>query len=264
MTFARGLLRLATSTARPRIVPSSATTTRSRTLIIWTRQQMGCKRKNTYDWTACSSQSFFSSSGDDNNQNGYDKNKEDPHALFREQMEQMAQERENTYGFTEEEHTAWGNAASGNDQLPPDLMHSVEEARAEQHQEQAESAETEEQEVFPPSSNVEDHNSNSNLEQVSSAAATTNTPSQSIEYQPSHGLTHLSEDGSSVNMVDVGNKASTQRIAIAQTKVILPPEVVEAFQFHQGQKQQGKKDELIGPKGPIFATAKIAGIMAAK
>ena len=47
-------------------------------------------------------------------------------------------------------------------------------------------------------------------------------------------------------------------MAKARTHVIFPPEVVEAFSSHDGT------NEMVGPKGPIFATAKTAGIMAAK
>ena len=57
-------------------------------------------------------------------------------------------------------------------------------------------------------------------------------------------------------MVDVGNKSITQRIAKAESKVILPPEVLSEFDVSAG--------DLIGPKGSIFSTARLAGIMAAK
>lgn len=69
-------------------------------------------------------------------------------------------------------------------------------------------------------------------------------------------FTHLSDDGAEISMVDVGHKTVTQRVARAQSKVIFPPEVMSAF------SKVG--DELVGPKGPIFSTAKLAGIMAAK
>ena len=69
-------------------------------------------------------------------------------------------------------------------------------------------------------------------------------------------FTHLSDDGAEIHMVDVGNKETTRRVARARTKVIFPPEVMSAF------SRVG--DELVGPKGPIFSTAKLAGIMAAK
>jgi cyclic pyranopterin phosphate synthase len=74
------------------------------------------------------------------------------------------------------------------------------------------------------------------------------------EQQP---FTHVSDDGAEVSMVDVGHKAVTQRVARAQTKVVFPPEVMSAFDM-------SVNNELVGPKGPIFATAKLAGIMAAK
>lgn len=58
-------------------------------------------------------------------------------------------------------------------------------------------------------------------------------------------------------MVDVGSKVPTQRNAKARSKVLLPPEVMVAFSISEG-------GDLVGPKGPIFSTAKLAGIMASK
>jgi len=69
-------------------------------------------------------------------------------------------------------------------------------------------------------------------------------------------FTHLDKDTKGVNMVDVGGKQVTARRAKARTTVVFPPEVMAAFEITGG--------ELVGPKGPIFATAKIAGIMAAR
>jgi len=71
-------------------------------------------------------------------------------------------------------------------------------------------------------------------------------------------FTHVSSDGSSVHMVDVGAKEVTRRTAKAQAKVVFPPEVMDAF----FATEDGS--EMQGPKGPIFSTAKLAGIMAAK
>jgi MoaC family len=62
--------------------------------------------------------------------------------------------------------------------------------------------------------------------------------------------------GNAVTMVDVGSKQVSRRTARAQSQVVFPPEVMAAFEL--------RGEELIGPKGPIFATAKLAGIMAAK
>src|SRR3954462_4643975 len=55
-------------------------------------------------------------------------------------------------------------------------------------------------------------------------------------------------------MVDVSGKKITERIAQAQAIVQLPKEVLEAL----------VEDELITKKGPVFQTAIIAGVMAAK
>ena len=66
-------------------------------------------------------------------------------------------------------------------------------------------------------------------------------------------------------MVDVGSKDVTKRVAKAQTKVIFPPEVIDALSsYNNNNEAANDTEELIGPKGPIFATAKVAGIMAAK
>src|SRR6187455_499692 len=55
-------------------------------------------------------------------------------------------------------------------------------------------------------------------------------------------------------MVDVSGKAITKRIAKAQAVVQLGKKIVS----------QMKGDELITKKGPVFQTAIIAGVMAAK
>lgn len=67
------------------------------------------------------------------------------------------------------------------------------------------------------------------------------------------GFTHLDAAGQP-QMVDVGGKAETVREAVAQSKVFLPPVVLQQF---NGQ-------DLVTKKGGVFQTAVIAGIMAAK
>lgn len=67
------------------------------------------------------------------------------------------------------------------------------------------------------------------------------------------GFTHLDAAGQP-QMVDVGGKAETVREAVAQSKVFLPPVVLQQF---NGQ-------DLVTKKGGVFQTAIIAGIMAAK
>jgi cyclic pyranopterin phosphate synthase len=55
-------------------------------------------------------------------------------------------------------------------------------------------------------------------------------------------------------MVDVGDKAVTKRTATAQTRVQFPADVAAAL----------RQQEFSTKKGPVFHTAIIAGVMAAK
>ncbi|MEM8535160.1 MAG: cyclic pyranopterin monophosphate synthase MoaC [Chloroflexota bacterium] len=64
-------------------------------------------------------------------------------------------------------------------------------------------------------------------------------------------LTHLDNQGNA-HMVDVGNKDDTSREAIARGAVYMQPTTLQLV-------QQGNM-----PKGDVLATARIAGIMAAK
>ncbi|MEM8982460.1 MAG: cyclic pyranopterin monophosphate synthase MoaC [Pseudomonadota bacterium] len=66
-------------------------------------------------------------------------------------------------------------------------------------------------------------------------------------------LTHVAADGRP-QMVDVSGKAVTQRSARARSRVILPPALLDAV----------RDGEIASKKGPVFATAIVAGVMAAK
>lgn len=66
-------------------------------------------------------------------------------------------------------------------------------------------------------------------------------------------LTHVDETGQP-SMVDVGGREETRREATAQAIVILPPEV----------QALAKDGEIFAPKGPVFATAIVAGTLAVK
>ena len=66
-------------------------------------------------------------------------------------------------------------------------------------------------------------------------------------------LTHI-DDNNRPNMVDVGDKSVTRREATARSEIMLPPDVLAAIDG----------DEIQSKKGPVFATAIIAGVMAAK
>lgn len=65
------------------------------------------------------------------------------------------------------------------------------------------------------------------------------------------GLTHIGDDGAA-RMVDVAAKAKTVRRAIAKGRIDLNPVTLDAVCHGSG------------PKGEVLATARIAGIMAAK
>lgn len=64
-------------------------------------------------------------------------------------------------------------------------------------------------------------------------------------------LSHLDDRGNA-RMVDIGGKADTQRIAIASGRICMSPVALDAI----------RGGEV--PKGDVLATARIAGIMAAK
>lgn len=64
-------------------------------------------------------------------------------------------------------------------------------------------------------------------------------------------LTHFNQAGEA-HMVDVGNKAITQRKAVASGRIIMLPETLKLIQ--QGNHK----------KGDVLGIARIAGIMAAK
>jgi cyclic pyranopterin monophosphate synthase len=66
-------------------------------------------------------------------------------------------------------------------------------------------------------------------------------------------FTHIDESGNP-QMVDVGGKGVTERQAVAQAVISLPKAVVEQF----------VKGDVHTKKGPVFQTAILAGIMAAK
>jgi cyclic pyranopterin phosphate synthase len=66
-------------------------------------------------------------------------------------------------------------------------------------------------------------------------------------------FTHLDAD-QHPTMVDVSDKAATKRTATAEARVHFPPEVAAAL----------RASGLRSPKGPVFDTAMVAGVMGAK
>ncbi|MFY0672959.1 MAG: cyclic pyranopterin monophosphate synthase MoaC [Bacteroidia bacterium] len=69
----------------------------------------------------------------------------------------------------------------------------------------------------------------------------------------SKNFTHLDKEGNP-SMVDVGNKAVTERQATARAIVKLDDEIIKMLE----------NDEIHTKKGPVFQTAIIAGVMGAK
>ena len=138
-------------------------------------------------------------------------------------------EREARFEFTQEDMAAWGKPTPE----ATDMQNILEQVALERQKE-------------------DDYTQSASLSPQTSATE------EEINATEDHheSFSHVSTDGSSVHMVDVGHKAVTQRTAHARSEVWLPPDVLEAF--------LQSKEELVGPKGPIFATAKIAGIMACK
>lgn len=66
-------------------------------------------------------------------------------------------------------------------------------------------------------------------------------------------FSHIDEDGRP-HMADVSAKKTTQRKAKAQCRISLPDVVLEKF----------SANEIHSAKGPVFQTAIVAGVMAAK
>ncbi|RPF70358.1 cyclic pyranopterin monophosphate synthase MoaC [Aurantiacibacter spongiae] len=64
-------------------------------------------------------------------------------------------------------------------------------------------------------------------------------------------LTHLDDTGAA-RMVDVGEKPESARSAVASGRILMAPATLDAIR------------DGSGPKGDVLATARIAGIMAAK
>jgi cyclic pyranopterin phosphate synthase len=68
---------------------------------------------------------------------------------------------------------------------------------------------------------------------------------------PAPGLTHIDSRGEA-RMVDVSEKAATERIAVAEGRVIMTPATLQLIVSGNAKK------------GDVLGTARIAGIMAAK
>merc|ERR1712091_79320 len=75
-----------------------------------------------------------------------------------------------------------------------------------------------------------------------------------------------SEGGNMPRMVDVSRKEETRRVAVAEARVLLPKEAAEALDkvSDSSSSLDSSSPEIYGAKGPVIATAVIAGTMATK
>ncbi len=81
----------------------------------------------------------------------------------------------------------------------------------------------------------------------------THASSTSLNLTLMPSFTHLDASGNP-SMVDVGEKAATKRLARARAIMVLGEEIMDRLE----------KEEIHTKKGPVFQTAIIAGVMAAK
>jgi len=172
----------------------------------------------------------------------HNKDAESSHKMYKEQLQELQEEREALYAFSKEEIHHWSTSVSmksNNNDETATLQETIEKL-------QREAAYT---------------NTNSGNDDVSinNEEGGDNGSSLVMPEEDGSAFTHLTTGGSKATMVDVGDKTVTRRTAKARTKVWFPPEVMSAFASYGGTSS-----EVIGPKGPIFETARLAGIMGAK
>ena len=166
-------------------------------------------------------------------------------------IEERNQERDAIYNFSQEERVAWGNGSGGSQRKHSAMfMEAIEKAREAKVLMESEQKEKEKVTINQIAKDFQETLSfKEKLQQESS-----------ILKENNEKFTHLNSSGDQVSMVDVGHKQVTRRVAKARSTVIFPPEVMEAMEWNSSSAKQ----EIMGPKGPIFATARLAGIMGAK
>ena len=159
-------------------------------------------------------------------------------------------QREEMYEFSSHDRTSWGKPQPDHDTMQQVIKAIHLERQQEQQQQQ------------PKNENQ--------------YSATTPSKQQQPQQMDHESFSHVTKDGTSIHMVDVGKKDVTSRMAHARSEVWLPANVLAAFlpssssllvsstSDDDNNTQNYSSNELIGPKGPIFATAKLAGIMGAK
>jgi len=220
-----------------------------------------------------SSPGFKSDSSDSGRDLSPSSSSEEQHRLFQEQLIELKEEREALFGFTQSDQDAWSTSGGAQHKHDQSFLDEINQARMEAYY----AAEVNVQEstvaTGVPGSKAERQWTDPSSPPAPETITTERIVEEDVMWwsspasnQGGSTFSHVSEDEQSARMVDVGSKRITQRVAVAQSRVVFPPDVVEALlpsdKWTHQHKQQN--DDLVGPKGPIFATAKLAGIMAAK
>jgi cyclic pyranopterin phosphate synthase len=189
-------------------------------------------------------------------------------------LDDMNAAREELYNFSSAEKQAWNNfganssrsSSNSNDgnnanTHSPNFMKAIQQAREAKAAYEAE-LEQKKEEHLQTMLLQEHHTEGSNL---------VGSDSGNLQEEESQGqsqvFTHLNKSGDDISMVDVGDKKISKRIAVARSSVVFPPEVMDAlgiYESNSSSEGSSSRTEVVGPKGPIFATARLAGIMGAK
>lgn len=205
-------------------------------------------------------------------------------------LEEMKQDRELLYQFTTQEVAAWGKRRRSDEGSLQQVLAEVAKARqrmvAAEAVAAAAAASSSSSSYVRDDDDVDDDNPrksggdnddtawddrNNGRGGVTSSSAHLIIGSDDDATSGPHGtfFSHVTGDGNNIHMVDVGGKAVTARMAHARSKVVLPPDVMRAFGITTKTSTTSPSStrvetEIVGPKGPIFAAARLAGIMAAK
>ena len=214
----------------------------------------------------------INSNSNNNNNNNNNNNQHYNNSNFNEQqpsMEEIYQEREAIYNFTNEEKHAWSNITKIDNNHDNNYNH-YQQQQKEEHRYSSEfmnaiNKAREAKALYEDE--LEKNKMNKVNEMIHSGdfmqerKIDVDTINED-EHNDNYMFTHLNKQGDEISMVDVGDKKISKRIAVAKSSVWFPPEVMDAFQLHH--QNENNSNEMIGPKGPIFATARLAGIMGAK
>jgi cyclic pyranopterin phosphate synthase len=179
-------------------------------------------------------------------------------------MQERNEERDLIYNFTPEETQAWANTSTSTNtwssfpKIDSNLMSAIHQIRSardsyeEKQQKQMQEMQASFLKEYMDESLKDDTIKNPN-------ATVQDSPIENTHF------THLNKQGDQVSMVDVGHKTITRRVAKARSSIYLPPEVMDAFATTSSTtSSNGSTNEMMSTKGPIFSTARIAGIMGAK